>query len=101
MASRSVLLDFASQYREHENLYSRTSSILVQMSPFSNESTGCLHTQNGPATPYSYATVEDWSKVAAQVHADTIPLAIKPGFTLLLAVLNSYTHLGVSVASSR
>ncbi len=47
------------------------------------------HTQNGPATPYSYATVLAWSKVAAQVHAETIPLAIKPGFTLLLAVLNS------------
>ena len=46
-------------------------------------------TQKGPATPYSYATVLLWSKVAAQVHAETMPLAIKPGLTLRLAVLNS------------
>lgn len=36
MASRSVLLDFASQDGEHEDLYSRTRRILVQISPFLN-----------------------------------------------------------------
>lgn len=45
--------------------------------------------QKGPATPYVYATVDDWSKVAAQVHADTIPDAMSPGLTLREAVLNS------------
>ena len=52
-----------------------------------------MHTQNGPAIPYSYATVELWRSVAAQVQADTIPLAINPGLTLLLAVLNSSLFL--------
>ncbi len=47
------------------------------------------HTQNGPAIPYSYATVLLCKRVAAHVQADTIPLAINPGLTLLLAVLNS------------
>ena len=46
-------------------------------------------TQNGPAMPYSYATVLDCNRVAAQVQAETMPLAINPGLTLLLAVLNS------------
>lgn len=35
MASRGVLLDFARQDGEHENLYSRTRRVLVQMSRFS------------------------------------------------------------------
>lgn len=39
--------------------------------------------------PYSYATVDDCSRVAAHVHADTMPDAIKPGLTLREAVLNS------------
>ena len=47
------------------------------------------HTQKGPEIPYSYATVLLCSRVAAQVHADTTPLAISPGLTLRLAVLNS------------
>lgn len=46
-------------------------------------------TQNGPDTPYSYVTVLLCSNVPAQVQAETIPLAIKPDLTLLLAVLNS------------
>jgi hypothetical protein len=45
--------------------------------------------QNGPATPYVYATVEDCSKVAAQVQAETIPDAMRPGLTEREAVLNS------------
>ena len=34
--------------------------------------------QNAPATPNSKATVEDCSRVAAQVHAETIDEAISP-----------------------
>ena len=34
-------------------------------------------------------STEATQKAEAHVHADTIPLAIKPGLTLLLAVLNS------------
>lgn len=45
--------------------------------------------QNGPLIPYSYPTLLLCNKVAAQVQADTIPLAINPVFTLRLAVLNS------------
>jgi hypothetical protein len=45
--------------------------------------------QKGPATPYVYATVLLWSSVAAHVHAETMPAAIRPGLTFLLAVLNS------------
>jgi hypothetical protein len=45
--------------------------------------------QKGPATPYVYATVDDWSKVAAQVQAETMPEAMSPGLTEREAVLNS------------
>lgn len=45
--------------------------------------------QNGPDTPYSYATVLAWRSVAAHVQADTTPQAMRPGLILRLAVLNS------------
>lgn len=32
---------------------------------------------------------KDYTNVAAHVHADTIPEAMRPGFTLLDALLNS------------
>ena len=44
--------------------------------------------QNGPLIPNWYATVEDWSSVAAHVHAETTEDAIRPVFTLLPAVEN-------------
>lgn len=43
----------------------------------------------GPLIPYFIATEEDWRSVAAHVHALTIPLAIKPGFTDREADVNS------------
>jgi len=44
--------------------------------------------QNGPLTPYYQATLEDYNKVAAQVHCDTITDAVKPLLIILPAVLN-------------
>jgi hypothetical protein len=44
---------------------------------------------HGPLTPYLYATAELWRSVAAHVHALTTALAIRPGRTLRLALLNS------------
>jgi hypothetical protein len=44
--------------------------------------------QKGPETPYCHATLELWSNVAAQVHSDTITLAIRPVLTVRPAVLN-------------
>ena len=44
--------------------------------------------QNGPLMPYWYATVEDWSSVAAQVQAETMAAAVRPVFITRPAVLN-------------
>ena len=44
--------------------------------------------QNGPLTPYWYATVDDCSNVAAHVHADTTDVTIRPVFTVRPAVEN-------------
>lgn len=43
----------------------------------------------GPQTPYEYAKVELVRSVADHVHEETIPEAMRPGFTDLEAVLNS------------
>merc|ERR1719389_105850 len=45
--------------------------------------------QKGPETPYVHATFEDWSRVAAQVHWDTITDAVSPVFTVRPAVLKN------------
>ena len=34
--------------------------------------------QNGPETPYCHATLEDWRRVAAQVHWETMTAAVRP-----------------------
>jgi hypothetical protein len=73
------------------NRHTNTAAKLVL--PFIKEGVEFKLTQNGPEIPYSYVTVLDWSSVAAQVQADTIPLAIRPDLTLLLAVLNSSLFL--------
>lgn len=44
--------------------------------------------QNGPETPYRYATPELWSRVAAHVHEETTADATRPDFTVRPAVLN-------------
>ena len=65
---------------------------------------------HGPEIPYLYATALDWSykemlvdhcvskweltSVAAHVHAETIPEAIRPGLTLRDALLNSSEFFG-------
>lgn len=46
------------------------------------------------STAYSQLAMEVLTSVAAQVHADTMPDAIRPGFTLLDALLNSSEFLG-------
>lgn len=45
--------------------------------------------QNGPLTPYLYATAEDCKRVAAQVHELTTAEATSPDFTVLPAVLKT------------
>jgi len=45
--------------------------------------------QKGPETPYLYATAEDWSKVAAQVHDETTAEDTKPDLTVRPAVLKT------------
>lgn len=47
-----------------------------------------LLTQNGPETPYRYATPDDCSSVAAQVQEETTADATRPDLTVLPAVLN-------------
>lgn len=47
-----------------------------------------LLTQKGPETPYRYATPDDCSSVAAQVHEETTADATRPDLTVLPAVLN-------------
>lgn len=44
--------------------------------------------QKGPETPYRYATLEDWRRVAAQVQDETTAEATRPDFTVRPAVLN-------------
>jgi hypothetical protein len=34
--------------------------------------------QNGPETPYFQETLEDWRRVAAQVHLETMTAAVRP-----------------------
>ena len=43
----------------------------------------------GPEIPYSYANVDEVSRVELHVQELTIPAAIRPGFTDREAVLNS------------
>ena len=45
--------------------------------------------QKGPETPYWYATLEDWRRVAAQVHWETMTEAVRPVLTLRPAVLKN------------
>lgn len=49
---------------------------------------------HGPEIPNLYAVAEDWRRVAAHVHAETIPAAMRPGGTLRDAELNSSALLG-------
>ena len=51
--------------------------------------------QNGPETPYLYATFEDCNKVAAHVHCETITAAVKPVFTVRPAVLKNSDEMFV------
>ena len=45
--------------------------------------------QKGPDTPYWKATLEDWRRVAAQVHLLTMSQAVRPTLMERPAVLNS------------
>jgi hypothetical protein len=49
--------------------------------------------QNGPETPYCQATLEDWRRVAAQVHCDTITDAVSPVLIIRPAVLKRTKRL--------
>lgn len=49
----------------------------------------CSTYQNGPLTPYLYATLVDWSKVAAHVQDDTTAEATRPDLTVRPAVLKT------------
>ena len=44
---------------------------------------------HGPLIPNLYAVALDWSSVAAHVHAETMPAAMRPGGTERLADVNS------------
>merc|ERR1719181_133821 len=44
--------------------------------------------QKGPVMPYCQATLEDWRRVAAHVHCDTITDAVRPVLISRPAVLN-------------
>ena len=45
--------------------------------------------QKGPEMPYCQATFEDWRRVAAQVHWETITAAVRPVLTSRPAVLKN------------
>ena len=88
MAPRRILLDLASQNGEHKDLDRRSRRVpertgdSVRVSNLT-KSIFCITSSK------TSLTVLDCNSVAAQVHAETIPEAMRPGLTDLDAVLNS------------